>query len=77
MNRELKRISILIFLMFLSLFVATTGIQVIGADSYTADQRNVRSIYDGYKTQRGAILVDNKAIAISKRSDDVYRFQRT
>ncbi len=77
MNRELKRISILIFVMFLSLFVATTGIQVIGADSYTADQRNVRSIYDGYKTQRGAILVDSKAIAISKRSDDVYRFQRT
>ncbi len=77
MNRELKRISIVIFIMFVSLFVASTGIQVIGADGYNQDQRNVRSVYDSYKTQRGAILVDAKAVAISGKSDDVYRYQRT
>ena len=76
MRNELKRVSIVIFIMFLSLFVATTGIQVIGADSYSADQRNVRSIYDSYKTQRGAILVDGQPIAQSVNSDDVYRYVR-
>ena len=76
MKPELKRVSIVIFIMFLSLFVASTGIQVIGADTYNADQRNVRSIYDSYKTQRGAILVDGQPIAQSVKSDDVYRYVR-
>lgn len=76
MNRELKRVSVLIFFMFLSLFVATTSIQVIGAESYSQDQRNVRSVYDSYKTQRGAILVDGVPIADSVKADDVYRYTR-
>ena len=76
MNRELKRVSIVIFVMFLSLFVATTTIQILSADTLAQDQRNVRSAYDSYKTQRGAILVDGQPIAESVKSDDVYRYTR-
>lgn len=76
MNHELKRVSFVIFAMFLSLFVAATMIQVVSADSYTQDQRNVRSVYDSYKTQRGAILVDGNPIVESSRADDVYRYNR-
>ncbi|MFM6971219.1 MAG: peptidoglycan D,D-transpeptidase FtsI family protein [Rhodoluna sp.] len=76
MNHELKRVSFVIFAMFLSLFVASTLIQVVGSDSYTQDQRNVRSVYDSYKTQRGAILVDGNPIVESTRADDVYRYTR-
>lgn len=76
MNHELRRVSFVIFAMFLSLFVASTVIQVVGADSYSQDQRNVRSVYDSYKTQRGAILVDGSPIVESVKSDDVYRYNR-
>ena len=76
MRRELKRVSLVIFVMFLSLFISSTGIQVISADDLAADQRNVRSIYDSYKTQRGSILVDGKPIAESIPVDDVYRYNR-
>ena len=63
MNRELKRVSLLIFVMFLSLFVASTTIQIFAADSLAQDQNNVRSAYDSYKTQRGAILIDGQPMA--------------
>ena len=76
MNRELKRVSLLIFVMFLSLFVASTTIQIFAADSLAQDQNNVRSAYDSYKTQRGAILIDGQPIAYSEKSDDVYQYLR-
>ena len=77
MNKELRRVSIVIFMMFLTLFVATTSIQVLSAETLAQDQRNVRSIYDSYKTQRGSILVDGQPIAFSKPSDDLYHYLRT
>ena len=77
MNRELKRVSVVIFAMFASLFVAATGIQVINADSLASDQRNVRTVYDSYKTQRGSILVDGQPIVESLSSDDAYQYLRT
>ena len=77
MNKELRRVSIVIFMMFLTLFIATTSIQVISAESLSQDQRNVRSVYDSYKKQRGSILVDGQPIAFSKQSDDVYHYLRT
>ena len=64
MNRELKRISLVVGVMFLSLFVASTNLQVLSADSLAADPRNVRAIYDGYQTKRGAILVDGQPIVL-------------
>ena len=76
MNRELKRVSLLIFAMFASLFVATTVIQIFSVDSLSQDQHNVRSAYDSYKTQRGAILVDGQPIAESVRTQDIYQYQR-
>ena len=77
MNKELRRVSILIFMMFLTLFVATTSIQVISAETLSQDQRNVRSVYDSYKKQRGSILIDGQPIAFSKPADDIYHYIRT
>jgi penicillin-binding protein A len=76
-NKELRRVSIVLFMMFLTLFVATTSIQVISAESLSQDQRNVRSVYDAYKKQRGSLLIDGQPIAYSKPSDDVYHYIRT
>ena len=62
--------------MFLSLFVAASAMQVVNAESLNNDSRNQRAVFDGYKTQRGAILVDNNPIAESNPSSDAYHFLR-
>ncbi len=61
MTPEIRRVANFILLMFLSLFVAASTLQVVNADSLNNDSRNQRAVYDGYKTQRGAILVKQQA----------------
>jgi peptidoglycan glycosyltransferase len=79
MNRELKRVSALIVVMFVALFAASSIIQVFQADALGADSRNARARADEYQIQRGQILTsDGKAIVVSKKeSKDEYQFQRT
>lgn len=76
MNRELKRVTILVFVMFLALFVASTIIQYAQADTLAEDPRNSRTLYESYNVERGPILVGGEPIASSQAADDNYRFQR-
>ncbi|AMB59886.1 peptidoglycan D,D-transpeptidase FtsI family protein [Microterricola viridarii] len=76
MNRELKRVSIVVFLMFMALFSSATIIQVFQADNLSSDARNQRTLYDSYKVERGPILVGGAPVAESLPSNDNYRFQR-
>jgi len=76
MIKELKRVSLVVAVMFLSLFVAATLLQAVNAEDLADDPRNVRDIYESYKTQRGPILVDGKAIASSIPSSNAYRYLR-
>lgn len=76
MTPEIKRVANFILLMFISLFVAASAMQVVNADSLNNDSRNQRAVYDGYKTQRGSILVNNKPIAESIPTADAYRYLR-
>ena len=77
MNKELKRVSIVVLLMFLALFGSSTVIQVLTADDLRADGRNSRTLYASYSAVRGPILVDGQPIAESVPTDDEYKFQRT
>ena len=77
MNRQLRRVSLVLMTMFLSLFVATSSIQFFNQDALSNDPRNVRSVYDSYKTQRGAILVNGKPVARSLKSGDAYFYMRS
>lgn len=76
MTKELRRLSFVILAMFLSLFVATSWIQVIDADTLAENPANTRTRLDSYQIQRGSIIVDGTAIASSVPSDDRYQFQR-
>ncbi|WP_136709153.1 penicillin-binding protein 2 [Agromyces sp. H66] len=76
MNRELKRVTIVALLMFLTLFVSTTIIQYVQADALAADPRNSRTLYESYSVERGPILVNGTPVAFSQASDDLYKFQR-
>jgi peptidoglycan glycosyltransferase len=76
MNRELKRVSTAILVMFVALLCSTTTITVLQVDNLRADGRNVRTLYDSYSAERGPILVAGVPIAESTRVDDQYKFQR-
>ncbi|MCU1481551.1 MAG: penicillin-binding protein 2 [Subtercola sp.] len=77
MNRELKRVTIVILAMFAALFLSVTTIQFFSADALANDSRNARTIYASYSKQRGPILVAGQPIAQSVPSDDQYKYQRT
>lgn len=76
MTKELRRLSIVMLFMFLSLFAATSWIQVVEADALGQNSNNRRTLLDSYEIQRGSIIVDGVAIATSVPSDDKYQFQR-
>lgn len=76
MNKELKRVSSVVILMFLALFISTSIIQVVSADELVNDSRNTRTLYESFSAQRGAILVDGKEIARSEPVDDQYKYLR-
>lgn len=76
MTKELRRLSILMLIMFLALFGSTSFIQVIQADELAANPANRRALYDSYEVQRGSIIASGSAIASSVPSGDVYSWQR-
>ncbi|WP_314503163.1 penicillin-binding transpeptidase domain-containing protein [uncultured Microbacterium sp.] len=76
MTKELRRLSILMLLMFLALFASTSVIQVVQAETLAENSRNTRALYDTYEVQRGSIIASGAAIASSVPSDDVFAWQR-
>ncbi len=77
MTKELRRLSIVMLMMFLALFASTSYIQVIGASELQANPENRRALYDSYEVQRGTIFAGGAVIALSVPSDDVYSWMRT
>jgi peptidoglycan glycosyltransferase len=75
-TKELRRLSILMLVMFLALFASTSWIQILQADALGANPANKRTLYDSYEVQRGSIIASGSAIATSVPSGDVYSWQR-
>ncbi|MBC7518508.1 MAG: penicillin-binding protein 2 [Microbacteriaceae bacterium] len=76
MNKELRRVSVVVLLMFVALFASSTVITVFQSDNLRVDARNTRTLYSSYLAERGPILVNGVAVAQSTSSADRYRFQR-
>ena len=76
MNRQVRRVGLVLTLMFLALFAMASSIQVLRTDALYEDPRNVRASLDIYKTQRGSILVGGEQIVSSVPVNDEYRFLR-
>ncbi|MGO1590672.1 MAG: peptidoglycan D,D-transpeptidase FtsI family protein [Ancrocorticia sp.] len=77
MNRPVRRLSLLVTLMFVALMAAATSIQFFQASSLNADSRNVRTLYREFGTDRGPIIVSGDSIATSEPADGPYKYQRT
>ncbi|WP_243228398.1 penicillin-binding protein 2 [Microbacterium sp. CIAB417] len=76
MTKELRRLSIVMLAMFLSLFIATSWIQVVEADALAQNANNRRTLLDSYEIQRGSIIASGTPIAYSTPTDDTYAYQR-
>jgi peptidoglycan glycosyltransferase len=76
MNKELRRVSTVVLIMFLTLFGSSTIVQVLQQDNLQADPRNVRALYASYSVERGDILVEGVPIAQSVPVDTEFKFQR-
>jgi penicillin-binding protein A len=76
MNRQVRRVGLVLTLMFLALFAMASSIQVVRTDALYEDPRNVRASYEVFKTQRGSILVGGEQIVRSVPVNDEYRFLR-
>ena len=77
MNEPVRRLSVVILIMFLALMVAASYIQVLAAGDLNADARNVRTLYREFGNFRGPIVVDGESVVWSEPVDDPFNYQRT
>jgi peptidoglycan glycosyltransferase len=76
MNRALRRIAIAVIVMFTALLVNANVVQVGQADSLKNNPHNSRVLYSEYSHQRGPIVVDGHAVALSRKTNDNYKYLR-
>ncbi len=76
MNPQIRRLYLVVFVLFSMLALAATYIQVIAAPSLNADSRNARTIYQDLEFDRGPIIVAGDAIARSTLIEGTRRYQR-
>lgn len=77
MNRQIRRLFIVILAMFAMLGLAVTNNQFLQAPSLNADSRNERTILHAAETDRGPIIVGESAVASSTKLEGSTRFQRS
>lgn len=77
MNGPIRRLGLVVAAMFCALLVAGTSIQFFQAKSLNDRPGNRRTLLSSYAQQRGSILVGGNAVAVSKPSDDEYKWLRT
>lgn len=76
MNAPVRRLSIVVAILFASLLVSTTLIQYVFAADLNARPDNRRTLLSTYARERGSILVGQTAVASSVPVDDQFKFQR-
>ncbi len=77
MNSPIRRLGIVVALMFCALLVASTMIQFVQASDLDNKPGNRRTLLASYSKERGSILVDGNAVAVSKPTDDDLKWRRT
>jgi len=77
MNKPIRRLSMVVAMLFCALLISTTWIQFVTAKSLDSRPGNRRSLLDSYSRERGAILVDGAPIAKSVATKDELKFVRT
>lgn len=76
MNGPLRRLAIVVAVLFGALMIGDTWVQFVSADSLNTRPGNARSLYKEYGRERGPILVAGSAVAESVPVDDSYGYLR-
>lgn len=76
MNKKVYRLAIALLVLFVSLVVNLSVLQVINARDIKEQPGNRRLVLEEYSRERGPILVDGVAIAESVPTDDELRYLR-
>ena len=76
MNGPLRRLSVVVALLFGSLLLSTSWIQYVGASSVSAGQGNVRQIYREFGRERGPVVVAGQPVATSTQVGGDYQYLR-
>ncbi len=77
MNEPIRRLSVVVLLLFLTLMVSASWLQFAMAGQLGEDPRNVRTLYRQFGSFRGPIIVDGQVIVSSVPVDDPFNYQRT
>lgn len=77
MNAPLRRLAMVVVVMFVALLAGTSWVQFGQASALNNDPRNVRTLYREYGRPRGPIIVAGQTIAESKPVDDPFGYQRS
>ena len=70
MNAPVRRIGVLVTLLFTALLISSTVVQFVQAPSLNERSDNRRTLLDNYSRDRGSILVGDQPIARSVPSQD-------
>lgn len=76
MNRPIRRVAIFVAALFAVLLVNANVVQVVTAHSLTSNAHNGRVLIDRYERQRGDVIVDGRAVALSNPTDDALKYLR-
>ncbi len=76
MNRPIRNVAVVCLALFVALLLNVNYVQFVQADSLNDKNGNKRVINEQFSRDRGAILVDGKAVAESVPSKDEYKYQR-
>ncbi|HYO85844.1 MAG TPA: penicillin-binding protein 2 [Dermatophilaceae bacterium] len=77
MNNPIRRLAVLVTLMFCALLVASSIVQFAQADDLRQQKENRRTLLTRYSAERGSILVGSAPIARSEPVDDELKYLRT
>jgi len=76
MNKPIRRLSLVVALLFSALLISTTWIQFVSAKDLDNRPGNRRTLLEGYSHERGAILVNGTPIANSVPVKDDLKYVR-
>jgi peptidoglycan glycosyltransferase len=76
MTRSIRRIGLVLMVLFLALLANVTFIQVFQADNYRGRADNQRVLLEEYERERGPILTGPEAVALSEKTKGKYRWLR-
>ncbi len=77
MNAPVRRVAVAVLVLFALLFVNLNYVQFVEADKLRRNDGNRRILLQTYNRQRGSIVVNGKAIAVSVATRDKLKFLRT